>query len=102
MHWGLCPCRRTASKRNQIPLLGLPLLLLRYAVPGANLRFLRTANLRFLRAATKPLPSTGRALLLPSTLVAHFLPACSALEGAVLLELLQGRVPIAVRSRAEV
>ena len=86
--------RRAASKRNRVPWLGLLLLLARCAVPGANLRFLRTA--------TKLLPSTERALLLPSTLVAHFLPACSALEGAVLLELLQGRVPIAVRSRAEV
>ena len=50
----------------------------------------------------EPLPSTERVLLLPSLRAAYFPSAGSALEGEVLLEVLQGRVPIAVRSKAEV
>ena len=60
------------------------------------------ANLRFLRAAMEPLPSTERALLLPSTTVAHFPSAYRAPEGEVLLEVLRGWVPIAVHSRVAI
>jgi hypothetical protein len=72
----------------------MPLRLLRWAVP--------VAILLSRRVTTEPVPSTEQALLRPSTTEAHFPSACSALVGAALLEVLQGWVPIAVRSGAVV